>query len=110
MWHNVPVTDSNIDDDNNVTNNPYSTTAIVIPYDLCQSYAQVRIIWEDNEAIDTTEWSKPVGPLYNQFEYLKIGDPDEENCDDIDKETNPDEYKECKDKPHPIDYVPCKAS
>lgn len=112
MWHNVAVTDSSINEEDIVKNNPYSTTAIIIPYDLCKSYSQVRIIWEDNEAIDTTEWSKPVGPLYNEFEYLHIVS-DEENCDDLyNKESeDPEEvaaYKECKNKPKPIDYTPCK--
>ena len=105
MWRTVTITDDAPDG--------YSTTATVIPYDLCQSYSQVRTIWEDNEAIDTTEWSKPVGPVYNSFEYLKL-DVDEENCDDLydQNSDDPDEvakYKECKNKPKPYDGTPCKA-
>ena len=110
MWHNVTVTDKDVSG----ISQGYSTTEIIIPYDLCKSYAQVRIIWEDAEAIDTTEWSKPVGPLYNSFEYLYIGDSEEEDCDELyNKESeDPEEvaaYKKCKAKPKPIDYTPCKT-
>lgn len=46
---------------------------------ICHFYSQARIIWtvrdENNEVVkDTTDWSEPVGPLYdakNAFEYLK---------------------------------------
>ena len=99
MWHNVTITDKKPDG----TDVGYSTTATVIPFDLCKSYAQVRIIWEDNEAIDTTEWSKPVGPLYNSFEYLKIGYYDR-GCAAI---TDEDAKKACEAKPKPIDFRPC---
>lgn len=105
MWRTVTITDDAPDG--------YSTTATVIPYDLCQSYSQVRTIWEDNEAIDTTEWSKPVGPVYNSFEYLKL-DNDEENCDDLYDQNSDDpeevaKYKKCKNKPKPYEGTPCKA-
>ena len=40
--------------------------------DFCHSYVQVRIIWEDEKAKDSTDWSLPVGPVYhsNGIEYV----------------------------------------
>jgi hypothetical protein len=38
--------------------------------ELCHSYASVRIVWKDiYDNQDSTDWTIPVGPLYNQYEY-----------------------------------------
>lgn len=55
--------------------------------DFCRSYASVRTIWTQNDAAETkdyTEWSAPVGPLYDEtisttFSVDTDGDPDTPN-------------------------------
>jgi len=66
QWTTVDITEANA----------YLTTATKNPNigtidELCKSYASVRILWQDDETIDSTEWSNPTGPLYNKnVEYI----------------------------------------
>ena len=69
-WKSVKITEAN----------KYSTTLSTDIDDkkaLCHSYAAVRIVWEQKTGEkDSTEWTTPVGPVYNDFEYLPYGEED----------------------------------
>lgn len=69
-WKTVPIDEGKA----------YSTTLkkdITSMSDLCHSYASVRIMWEETSGVqDSTEWTSPVGPVYNDFEYLPYNDED----------------------------------
>ena len=108
-WEKVAITDATGN-----KQNEYSTTAIRkdIRGDLCYTYAQVRIIWTVEDGVkDTTDWSVPVGPLYNTFEYLPAP-AITDDCDKLfpdEKDKLSAEYKECLYY-QPLDYRPCQEN
>ena len=71
---------------------------------------------EEGEVKDTTDWSDPVGPLYNTFEYLETPGQSTD-CEALFTEDqksdgtykNTPKYKAC-DYYQPLGYRPCAQS
>lgn len=92
---------------------------------LCHHYSQARIIWtvKDGDEVvkDTTDWSEPVGPLYNAknpFEYLEAPEQSED-CEALFPKDHPlvengtykntAMYKSCTYY-QPLGYKPCQTN
>ena len=81
QWHNVTIKKDGI----------YETTytktfkGVNLRRDFCKSYASVRTIWTQNDAAETkdyTEWSEPIGPLYDGVSTTFSVDTDDDGTPD----------------------------